>query len=389
VKYETNCADRGVMVMQALMLVVIIAQEMCKKTSAATRVQANEHYDAKTAAAEMERHTKAANDAAASGVHRATTRTKRTQTERTGTTPVAGEVTAEAETRTERTQTQRTWTGSRQTMQKTVASMDEAVSGRQAVTRGETAAIRRSTQLRCQKQAITAEVLVMMMLTTTGAAVHMGERAEAWTDREVRAEATLHILEKVNLDMCSRIHGYGPRVNLGRHQLLIRRVLNAGRRIQQEAQALRTCGPAETEMAEKAEVRIDRAGGDEETLHIMQEVNLDMRSKIKKQGKTVNLSRHIQFMSRLLDAERRNEWSTKELRQGKSAETGSIQERKSKDMGGAEEQRTVGQLTRRNIMLKRRLQDDERQREGAEKERQHTLSQVTEFMQEQLENDVL
>ena len=71
-------------------------------------------------------------------------------------------------------------------------------------------------------------------------------------------------------------------------------------------------------------------------------------------------------MSRLLDAERRNEWSTKELRQGKSAETGSIQERKSKDMGGAEEQGTVGQLSRRYTMLKRRLQDDERQREGAE-----------------------
>ena len=33
-KYETNCADRGVMVMQALMLVVIIAQKICKKTTA-------------------------------------------------------------------------------------------------------------------------------------------------------------------------------------------------------------------------------------------------------------------------------------------------------------------------------------------------------------------
>ena len=32
-----------------------------------TAHKANEHYDAKTAAAEMERHTKAANDAAASG----------------------------------------------------------------------------------------------------------------------------------------------------------------------------------------------------------------------------------------------------------------------------------------------------------------------------------
>ena len=33
-KYETKCADRGVMVMHALMIVVIIAQTMCKKTTA-------------------------------------------------------------------------------------------------------------------------------------------------------------------------------------------------------------------------------------------------------------------------------------------------------------------------------------------------------------------
>ena len=39
-------------------------------------------------------------------------------------------------------------------------------------------------------------------------------------------------------------------------------------------------------------------------------------------------------------------------------------------------------------MLKHRLQDDERQREGTEKESRHTLSQVTECMQEQLKNVV-
>ena len=60
------------------------------------------------------------------------------------------------------------------------------------------------------------------------AAAEIGESAQACLDCADDAGATLRISEEVNHDMCSRIKRDGLRVDLGRHLIVMHRMLNAG-----------------------------------------------------------------------------------------------------------------------------------------------------------------
>jgi len=139
--------------------------------------------------------------------------------------------------------------------------------------------------------------------------------------------------------------------------------------------------------SETAESQRIRADGAEATLNILDELNNNMRSEIEKQGTRVNLGRHIQFMRRLLDAERHKAQDAQELRQGNSAETESMQQQKREDINDATDQGTAHQVSRRHKMMMRRLQEDARQRHGAEKEIQSIIIQVTAAVKVQEEEE--
>jgi len=457
VKYETNCAERGVRVMQALMFVMIIAQTMCTKITAvagkgrfemATREQAKsaEKEASNCAAATSVQKEKTenreqteANFAAAMGVQ-----TK--QTENTGQTKA---VKVEVATSVQKEQTEsREQTDvanvaaattnmgqAEQTQQVRQARLEQAANvaekwktaanenemgrahangtGRNAASR-EPAVMKRSTRSgwpSVTAAAFTTIVLIIMMSTTAGATEHgltqrmMRVRQEMEWDWE-RDRTQMKPIWQTASDKVDKIDTIMRTVDLFEMEVQKWQEMESGRvrrikdkdnidfvtkvgELQQTMNRLGElkrgdCRVHRTDAGEARHIRDDKA---EATLQILDELNNDMRSKIKKQGITVNLRRHIQFMSRLLDEERHKAQNDKELRQGKPAETGSTQEQKARDMSEAEE-RAVGQLSRRHTMFKRRLQDDGRQREGTEKERRHTLSQVNGFMQEQLENDV-
>jgi len=134
-----------------------------------------------------------------------------------------------------------------------------------------------------------------------------------------------------------------------------------------------------TESAEAQRIRTDRA---EATLQILGELNLNMRSEIEKQGARVDLGRQIQFMRMLLDAEQQKEQAAHVMRQDIPEDSGTRQEHRQKDLNCGEEQTKGRQTSRRLKLLMRRLCEDERQREGAERELRNLISQVQDYKQE-------
>ena len=176
--------------------------------------------------------------------------------------------------------------------------------------RASSSGCKRSSRPALMAVAVTMSVLSMMMVTKAGAqAAEMassdcGGYRSGWAEHEdgygscgdtIMPRVELYDIkvqkwQKVERNRVQRFEAKNNDDFVSKLSKLQQTIDQIGRQIQQQAQAMQTCGQAETEMGEKAEARLDRAGGAEETLQIMQEVNLDMRSKLKKQETTVNLS---------------------------------------------------------------------------------------------------
>ena len=145
------------------------------------------------------------------------------------------------------------------------------------------------------------------------------------------------------------------------------------------------CRAQHTEAAEALRMRADRA---EATLQILGELNLNMRSEIEKHRARVDLGRQIQFMRRLLNTERQKEQAAQSMRQSIPEDTGTKQEQQ-KDLKCGGQQATARQMSWRHKLLMRRLGDDKRQRDGAERELRNLISQVQGHKQERDEHDTV
>jgi len=141
-----------------------------------------------------------------------------------------------------------------------------------------------------------------------------------------------------------------------------------------------------TEAAEAQRIRIDRA---EATLQILGELNLNMRSKMEKGGARVDLGRQMQFMRRMLDAEQQKEQPAQVMRQEIPEDSGHKQEQGQKDINWGKEDVKARQASRRLKLLMRRLWEDERQRERAERHLRNLISQVQDYKQERGEHDAV
>jgi len=370
VKYETNCAERGVRVMQALMFVMIIAQTMCTKITAvagkgrfemATREQAKsaEKEASNCAAATSVQKEKTenreqteANFAAAMGVQ-----TK--QTENTGQTKavkveVATSVQKEQTENREQTDVANVAAATtnmgqaEQTQQVRQARLEQAANvaekwktaanenemgrahangtGRNAASR-EPAVMKRSTRSgwpSVTAAAFTTIVLIIMMSTTAGATEHgltqrmMRVRQEMEWDRE-RDRTQMKPIWQTASDKVDKIDTIMRTVDLFEMEVQKWQEMESGRvrrikdkdnidfvtkvgELQQTMNRLgelkrRDCRVHHTDASEAQHIRDDKA---EATLHILDELNLNMRSKIQRQGASVNLVRQILLMRRMM-----------------------------------------------------------------------------------------
>jgi len=94
-------------------------------------------------------------------------------------------------------------------------------------------------------------------------------------------------------------------------------------------------------------------------------------------------------MRRLLDAEQQKEQPAHVMRQDIPEDSGHKQEHGQKDLTWGEEEVKARQTSRRLKLLMCRLWEDERQREGAERELRNLISQVQDYKQERAENDAV
>ena len=214
------------------------------------------------------------------------------------------------------------------------------------------AAIQRNTRSRWPV-AITTVVIFMMMSATAGAAEH-GLAQQMTTSQQLEWVSKLGEIQQTidQLGELKRRNGWVQH----------------------------------TEAAEAQRIRTDRA---EATLQILGELNHNMRSEIEKQGARVDLGRQIQFMHRLLNAEQQKEQPAHVMRQDIPEDSGHKQQHGQKDLNCGEEQTKGRQTSRRLKLLMRRLCEDERQREGAERELRNLKAQVQDYKQERGEHDAV